>query len=73
LPYAPDQLYSGLTKQQAHSGQLVYDSKVHLHVDGAVMGLGSVNSWGALPMEKYRLPYANYSYSYLIVPVPKGK
>jgi len=73
LPYAPDQLFSGATKQQAHSGQLVHDSKVHLHVDGAIMGLGSIDSWGALPMEKYRLPYANYSYSYLIVPVPAGK
>ncbi|MCU0373850.1 MAG: DUF4981 domain-containing protein [Chitinophagaceae bacterium] len=73
LPYAPDQLFSGAKKQQAHSGQLVYDNKVHLHVDGALMGLGSIDSWGALPMEQYRLPYANYSYSYLIVPVPAGK
>lgn len=69
LPFAPEQLFAGMEKVQAHSGELVPDGKVHLHIDHQQMGLGSINSWGALPMEAYRLPYKSYSYKYLIVPV----
>jgi beta-galactosidase len=73
LPYSPEQLFSGPRKQQAHSGELEPDGKVHLHIDMQQMGLGSINSWGALPMEQYRLPYKNYRYSYQIIPVTPGK
>lgn len=71
LPFAPAQLFAGMEKVQAHSGELVPDGKVHLHIDHQQMGLGSINSWGALPMEAYRLPYQSYAYKYLIVPVVK--
>ncbi len=71
LPFAPKQLFAGMEKVQAHSGELVPDGKVHLHIDHQQMGLGSINSWGALPMEAYRLPYQSYKYKYLIVPVGK--
>ena len=33
------------------------------------MGLGCVNSWGALPLQEYRLPYANYKFSFLLQPI----
>lgn len=69
LPYAPDQLYSGPEKQQAHSGELTYDKNVHLDIDLQQMGLGGINSWGSWPLEKYRLPFRNYAYSYLLIPV----
>lgn len=36
------------------------------------MGLGGVNSWGALPLEKYRIPYGDYEFSFLIEPVRHG-
>jgi beta-galactosidase len=68
LPYHPDQLYSGPEKRQAHHSDLVPDGKVHLHIDHKMMGLGSIDSWGALPMEAYRLPYQSYRYEYLMVP-----
>jgi len=68
LTYSPEQLYSGPIKQQEHSGELVPDNKVHLHIDLQQMGVGSINSWGALPMEQYRLPYKNYAYTYLLIP-----
>jgi beta-galactosidase len=71
LPFAPKQLFAGMEKVQAHSGELVPDGKVHLHIDHQQIGLGSINSWGALPMEAYRLPYKSYSYGYLIVPMSK--
>ena len=71
LPYSPDQLYSGPEKQQKHSGELEPDKNIHLDIDLQQMGVGGIDSWGAWPLEKYRMPYKDYSYSYLIVPVKK--
>lgn len=71
LNYAPDQLFSGKQKQQFHSGELEPDQFNHLNIDLQQMGVGGIDSWGAWPLEKYRLPYQNYSYQYLIVPVNK--
>jgi len=33
------------------------------------MGLGCVNSWGALPRAEYMLPYGDYKFTYTITPV----
>ena len=71
LPYAPAQLYAGTQKKQEHSGELEPDKKVHLDIDLQQMGVGGINSWSEWPLEKYRLPYKNYSYSYLIIPIKK--
>lgn len=71
LPYSVDQLWSGPEKQQMHSGELEPDKFIHLNADLEQMGLGGIDSWGAWPLEKYRLPYKDYSYGYLIVPVKK--
>ena len=68
LPYNPEQLFPGMEKDQTHSEELVPDKYIHLDVDLQQMGVGGINSWGALPLEKYRMPYKSYSYSYLIIP-----
>jgi beta-galactosidase len=71
IQYSPDQLFPGMEKRQTHSAELVRDNYIHLDVDLQQMGLGGINSWGALPLKEYRLPYQNYSYSYLIIPLSK--
>ncbi len=71
LPYAPDQLYPGPEKLQTHSAELEYDASIHLDIDLQQMGVGGINSWGEWPLDKYRLPYTNYVYSYLILPISK--
>lgn len=70
LPYSPDQLYPGETKKQTHSAELKPDTYVHLDIDYQQMGVAGIDSWSALPLEQYRLPYQNYSYRYRIIPVP---
>ena len=40
-----------------------------LVIDKAQMGLGCIDSWGALPREEYRLHYADRSFTLLIEPV----
>lgn len=71
LPYSAEQLFSGPQKQQKHSGELEPDKNVHLDIDLEQMGVGGIDSWGAWPLEKYRLPYKDYHYSYMIIPVEK--
>ena len=38
-------------------------------IDKAQTGLACVNSWGAIPLEKYRLPYQDYEFSFIMSPV----
>ncbi|WP_074979074.1 glycoside hydrolase family 2 TIM barrel-domain containing protein [Zhouia amylolytica] len=72
LNYSKEVLDSGLERKQEHAGELPNPSKeVYVHIDGYQQGLGSINSWGRLPMEKYRLPFKTYTYSYWIIPSKK--
>jgi beta-galactosidase len=71
IPYDIDQLYPGPRKGQENSGLLEIDENVHLHVDHIQSGVAGVNSWGTLPLEKYRVPFKDYRYSYVIEPFTK--
>ena len=35
------------------------------------MGLGCVNSWGALPRPEYTLPYQDYEFNFVLRPYRK--
>ncbi|MBD0289195.1 MAG: DUF4981 domain-containing protein, partial [Flavisolibacter sp.] len=69
LHYLDSDLDDGDKKDQRHAGELKPRKLTQLHIDAAQMGVGGINSWGTLPLEKYRLPYKNYSYSYKITPL----
>lgn len=40
-----------------------------LHFDLCQMGLGCIDSWGALPREEYRIPAQDYEFAFTLVPV----
>lgn len=69
LPYSWEHLYPASEKGQEHSLQLVADEVTHFDVDLKQMGVAGINSWGTLPLEKYRVPYQDYSYTYIITPL----
>jgi len=69
LNYTEDDLSSGDKRTQKHAGELDARKEVFVNIDGFQQGLGSINSWGRLPIENYRLPYQNYVYSYWIKPI----
>ena len=71
LNFSEDDLSSGEEKTQHHAGEIDLQKDVFVNIDGFQQGLGSINSWGRLPMEQYLLPYKDYSYSYWMVPVEK--
>jgi len=69
LHFYTEDLDDGDKKDQRHSGELDPRKQTQLNIDWKQMGVGSVNSWGALPLEPYRLPYQNYSYQFKITPL----
>jgi beta-galactosidase len=69
LPYSPMQLYPGRVKGQENSALLEEDDFQHLHIDHRQMGVGGINSWGTLPLEKYRVSMQDYSYRYVVRPL----
>ena len=46
---------------------------VTLNLDFKQMGVGGDNSWGALPMEGYRLKFGDYEYSFSLIPVSESE
>lgn len=64
LPYNLDDLDPEAQKKQYHSGELNKRNEIYLHMDLQQTGLQGMDSWGAWPMEKYRIPFKNYNYSY---------
>ena len=72
LPYTTSQLDDGPSKDKAwgrHSGDLIPSGKTSVHIQQRQFGLGCVNSWGAWPLEEYRLPYRDYDFTFAIKPV----
>ena len=69
LHYRVSTLDDGPVKGQRHSGELDEDPVTNLLIDKAQMGLGCVNSWGAVPQPEYMLPYGDYSFRFMLTPV----
>lgn len=69
LHFYTEDLDDGDEKHQRHSGELKPRKETQLNIDFKQMGVGSVNSWGELPLKQYLLPYQNYSYQYKIIPL----
>ena len=69
LHYTIESLDEGWTKQQGHSQEVKKSDLTNLCIDKAQMGLGCVNSWGAWPLEQYRLPYGDYEFTFILSPV----
>ena len=69
LHYSIEVLDDGERKEQRHSEFLPCVDYINLCIDKVQMGVGGVNSWGALPLKDYRLPYQDYEFSFLLQPV----
>ena len=69
IPYLVEDLDAGIEKEHAwgqHSGDLVDKGLVQLHIQQRQFGLGCIDSWGASPMEKYRMHYQDRCFSFVI-------
>ena len=69
LHYTMESLDDGLEKGQRHSELVPQTDCVNFCIDKVQMGLGCVNSWGALPLDKYMVPYQDYEFTFVIKPI----
>lgn len=57
------------TAHQSHSGDLTPRPFTVVHVADRQMGLGCIDSWGAWPLQRYLIPYADRTFTFVIEPV----
>ena len=69
LNYTTADLDEGPNKHNVHAGDLTPRRYTVVHIDKAQYGLACVNSWGATPLEQYKLHYGDYSYRFVIAPL----
>ena len=69
LNYSIESLDDGVKKEQRNSAFVCPVDYTNVCIDKVQMGVGCVNTWGALPLEKYRIPYQDYEFTLIIRPV----
>ena len=69
LNYSIESLDGGKFKANTHSPEVSKVDYTNVLIDKAQIGLGCVNSWGALPLKEYLLPYGDYSFTFVMKPV----
>jgi len=72
LHFLSEDLDDGLQKDQRHAEEIQPRDLTFLTIDTAQMGLGSINSWGRLPMDQYLLTGKEYSGTFKITPSQKN-
>ena len=71
IHFDTEELDDGDDKEQRHSFDLKKSKFTNLFLDSAHMGVGGENSWGAWPLEKYRVHYGNKTFTFTLI--PQGK
>ncbi len=69
LNYTVESLDEGAAKAQGHSQEVAKAPLANLLIDKQQMGLGCIDSWGAVPMRKYMMPYGDYDFTFIMKPV----
>ena len=69
INYLTEDLDDGMHKDKKwghHSGDLIPRHLTYVNILKYQIGLACENSWGAWPLEQYRLPYKDYSFRFII-------
>lgn len=69
LNYTIESLDEGRAKVQGHSQEVAKAPLTNLLIDLEQMGLGCIDSWGALPRKEYILNYADRTFTFLLSPI----
>ena len=68
LPVSPGQL-SRTKRDSLHHFDIRAEDKVSICIDHKQMGLGGIDSWGATPLEKYRIYPGKYAFQIAMKPI----
>lgn len=71
LNYSIESLDDYPEKKQSHSPQVKKADYTNICIDKVQQGLACVNSWGAVPLPEYMVPYADYSFVFTMKPIIK--
>lgn len=69
LHYTVESLDDGEQKDQRHSFEVEPSPLTNFLIDKAQQGLACEDSWGAIPLPQYRLPYGDYEFTFIMTPV----
>lgn len=69
LHYTMESLDDGDRKDQRHSPEVEEANLTNFLFEKVQMGLGCVNSWGAIPRAEYMIPYDDYTFTFLLKPI----
>lgn len=69
LHYTIESLDEGWVKKQGHSMEVEEADLTNLCIDKLQAGLGCVNSWGAIALPEYQVPYKDYEFTFIICPI----
>ncbi|MBR0036458.1 MAG: DUF4981 domain-containing protein [Bacteroidales bacterium] len=68
LHYTVQSLDEGPNKHNLHSPDIDPQPLTSLCIDQVQMGLGCVNSWGALPLPQYMVNYEDRTFTFTLIP-----
>lgn len=71
LHYTQESLDDGTNKDQRHSPEVKKALLTNFCLDKVQSGLACENSWGALPRKEYQVPYGDYEFTFMMIPVKK--
>lgn len=69
LNYSIDDLDEGTHKRQYHSQEVPEAGYVNLLIDNEQYGLGTIDSWGALPRPEFRMKYGDRNFKFVLKPL----
>ena len=69
IPYPMEQIDVLSDSYRKYPQLLEGDGNTYINIDMAQSGIICRNSWGAIPLEKYRIPYKEYEFEFMLIPV----
>jgi beta-galactosidase len=69
LNYSIESLDDSPEKGQSHSELVSPVDYTNMCIDKVQMGLGCVNSWGRIPLDKYMLHHGDYEFTFVMKPI----
>ena len=69
LHYSIEAMDEGWEKHQLHNNEIEKTPLTNICIDKVQYGLACIDSWSALPLPQYRVPYQDYEFTFAIIPV----
>ena len=69
IPYPMEQIDIHSDNYRKYPQLLEGDGNTYVNIDMAQSGIVCQNSWGAIPLEQYRIPYTKQSFKFALIPV----